>query len=266
MQAIDLHAHFGDPSALPLKDLEIECTRMSLHQLREEYNQQGIVASCISPLEAFFPGDEKSTLDANLYMQELSLVNDWIYQWVVVNPLIPKTYQQAEQMLKSRKCVGVKIHPFACDFSIEKYGDEIFQFCREQNAVILTHSGDRNCMPESYVPLANQYPEVTLILAHQGWGGDGRVNHQVNAVQHMQSQNVFIDVSSVKSIINYIIEWGVGELSAERFLFGTDTPLHNIAMMKARVEYARIDDSARAAILYRNAVRLFPGVFDELIK
>ncbi len=87
-----------------------------------------------------------------------------------------------------------------------------------------------------------------------------------NAVRQMQSDKVYIDVSSVKSIINYIIEWGVQELSANRFLFGTDSPLHNIAMMKARIEFARIDNDSRKAILYENALKLFPGVFDDLIQ
>lgn len=260
-KAIDIHAHFGNPEKLPLKGLEIECTRMSLEKLKKEYDQQSIYAGCISPLEAFFPGDEKSILSANSYVHELSEEHDWLYQWVVVNPLIPKTYQQARELLKSKKCVGVKIHPFACNFDILKYGDEIFRFCREQNAVLLSHSGDKNCMPESFVDIVNAYPDVKFIMAHQGWGGDGRVDHQVNAFKKMRSENVYIDVSSVKSIINYIVEWGVQELTADRFLFGTDAPLHNIAMMKARIEYADITVQERDAILQGNAKRLFAGLF-----
>jgi hypothetical protein len=44
----------------------------------------------------------------------------------------------------------------------------LFAMDARHRAVDLTHSGERNSLPEDFVPFANRYPEVTLIPAHLG--------------------------------------------------------------------------------------------------
>lgn len=53
-----------------------------------------------------------------------------------------------------------------------------------------------------------------------------------------------------------LIEWAVGQVGADRLLFGSDTPVYFTAAQKARIELADIDASARRAILCENAARL----------
>ena len=56
-------------------------------------------------------------------------------------------------------------------------GRAIFEFAAEHRAIILTHSGEENSLPEDFVPFANDYPEVRLILAHIGCTIEvGRIN------------------------------------------------------------------------------------------
>ena len=110
---IDIHGHFGNPERFPQSNQEKEMYRISLESLKKNYVQQGITAACISPMEGIFPDNTDALLDANRYMEELAEEQDWIYQWVIVNPLMPASFHQAEKILKNRKCVGVKIHPDA---------------------------------------------------------------------------------------------------------------------------------------------------------
>ena len=77
------------------------------------------------------------------------------------------------------------------------------------------------------------------------------------ALARCRSGNMFVDTSSSASIGAGLIEWAVGELGAERILFGSDSPLYHIACQKARIVYADIEDAAKQAILYDNAARLF---------
>ena len=254
--AIDIHGHFGDPSCFPQKGLEKEFMRLDLEQLKAEYDRQQISAACLSPMEAIFPADEITLLRANDYMAELARTCDWLYQWVVVDPLLPASYQQAEALLPERKCAGVKIHPDAHGYPIREWGDEIFAFCQEHGAVLETHSGEPMSMPEDMVPFADKYPGVRVIAAHLGFGSDGCVEHQVRAIQEAKHGNIYTDVSSSRSILNHLVEWAVDQVTADKLLFGTDTPLHHIAMMKQRVEYANIPEAAKEAIFHGSALRL----------
>lgn len=262
LKAIDIHAHYGNPDCFPQKGVEKECLRLSLEALKREYDRQNIVAACLSPMEGIFPADENMLLTANSLTEQLSQEYDWFYQWVVVDPLFPASYRQAEKMLKNRKCVGVKIHPDAQGYSIGEYGEEIFAFCAQHRAVLETHSGERLSLPGELVPFADRYPQVTVIASHLGCGYDGSVEHQVNAVAAARHGNLYTDVSSAKSILPNLLEWGAEKISAKKMLFGTDTPLHHIAMMKQRVECSGLTAEEIDDILYRNANKILNGVFE----
>jgi predicted TIM-barrel fold metal-dependent hydrolase len=54
-----------------------------------------------------------------------------------------------------------------------------------------------------------------------------------------------------------LIEWAVEQIGHDRIVFGTDTPLYWAGAQKGRIETAEIDDAAKRAILYDNAVALF---------
>lgn len=263
LRAIDIHAHYGNPDCFPQRGVEKECLRLSLEALEREYGRQNVVAACLSPMEGIFPADENMLLTANALTEQLSQEYRWFYQWVVVDPLFPASYKQAEGMLKNRKCVGVKIHPDAHGYPIKTYGEEIFAFCAQQGAVLETHSGDRLSLPEELVPLAGRYPQVTVIASHLGCGYDGSVEHQVNAVKAARSGNLYTDASSARSILPNLLEWGVERITAKKLLFGTDTPLHHIAMMKQRVECANLTAEEIGDILYHNANQILNGVFEE---
>lgn len=263
-RAVDIHGHFGDPGSFPQKGLKKQFLNLHLDQLKRAYERQQVAAACLSPMEAIFPADEAMILRANDHMAELSQAHSWFYQWVVINPLYPSSYRQAEALLPEKKCVGVKIHPDANGYFIRDWGDEIFAFCKEQRALLETHSGGKMSLPEDLVPFADKYPDTTVIAAHLGFGCDGCIEHQVRAVRAAKHGNIYTDVSGVKSILNCITEWAVDQVTEKKLLFGTDTPLHHIAMMKARIEYADISKRAKEAIFLGNALRLLPDKLTQI--
>ena len=185
-------------------------------------------------------------VEENEYMHQLIDQVDCLYQWVVVDPRIDETLQQAERMLQHKKCVGIKLHPLYHKYSLEEYADRIFSFASHFRAVVLIH-------PEkeaSYIlPMADKYPDVTFIVAHLG--GES----YVDAVEFAKHKNVYTDTSGIASSNNLIVEYAYSRIGADHILFGTDT--YSAAFQRGRIEFASIPQDAKRKILQENTMRLF---------
>lgn len=258
IQAIDVHGHYGQ---FPHADKLLESfSSASGEQVVARAAQAGVPLTIVSPLAGLMPrGRETQVAPANDAAFAKIQRTRGLLQYVIVNPLQPETYDQARTMLKSPWCVGIKIHPEEHAYRISDHGDELFSFFTEVGAPVMTHSGCPNSLPAAFVPFANKYPEVKLLLAHHGNGaGDhGKVDLQVRAIQATRHGNVWVDTSSARSILPGLIEWGVKELGAERLLFGSDTPLYHVALQRTRIEMAEISDEAKRMILRENAIKFF---------
>ena len=172
--------------------------------------------------------------------------SDFLYQWVVVDPRNENTFVQAERMLKSDKCVGIKLHPVAHKYSLEEYGDKVFSFADSLSAIVQIHPE----MEADYIlPFANRYGGARFIMAHLG--GEAHIC----AVKNAKNGNVYVDTATKFSMKNQIIEYAVSQIGSERILFGTDT--FSAASQRGRIEFSMIRDQDKENILYNNAKELF---------
>ena len=194
-------------------------------------------ASCLSP---------ELIVEENEYMHSLLDQYDCLYQWAVIDPRIEETFQQAERMLQHKKCVGIKLHPYYHKYSLEEYAEKLFSFATRFEAVVLIH-------PEkeaSYIlPIADQYPKVTFIMAHLGG------EPYADAVEFAVHKNVYTDTSGIASSSNLMVESAYQRIGADRILFGTDT--YSAAFQRGRIEFALLPKEAKQKILRDNALRLF---------
>jgi hypothetical protein len=97
--------------------------------------------------------------------------------------------------------------------------------------------------------LARRHPKVPIIMAHLGgvrWRG---------VLDIKPYSNVLVDTSGSQPVAG-LVEYAVAQLGAERVVFGSDWPLRNYAVQKARVSGAQISERAKACILGENAARL----------
>lgn len=256
IQAIDVHAHFGKYTGAKFKIMDQFMTGspdVVVHRARLAHTR----LTMVSPLEALVPLLGGNPVSGNVQAAQVVGKTDGLLQWVVVDPLKPQTYEQAKEMLKLPKCVGIKIHPEAHGYPIAEYGKAIFEFANRNRAIIQSHSGEQNSLPADFVVLANEFPEVKLIISHLGCGWNGDPTLQVQAIQKSKHGNVFTDTSSAKSITSNLIEWAVGEIGTEHILYGTDSPLYFAPMQRARIDNADIADRDKHMILCDNAIRLF---------
>ncbi|MFH1008041.1 MAG: amidohydrolase family protein, partial [Candidatus Latescibacterota bacterium] len=169
IEAIDVHAHFGVCTGFKFEimnqlmsgGIEVVIERARLARTR---------LTIVSPIEAFFPRFGGDSVSANTHAAPIIAQTDGLLQWVVVDPLKPQTFEQAEEMLLLPKCVGMKIHPEEHGYPIAEHGGALFEFAARHGAIVQSHSGEENSLPLDLVAWANEFPEVTLIISHLGCG------------------------------------------------------------------------------------------------
>ena len=257
--AIDVHGHYGTCQGDgPISQTDRFMSATAAEVAKRAANC-GVEQTLVSPLAGLFPRGRADAVSANeVAFREVPEVPG-LLQYVIVNPLQPRTFNQARTMLQASWCVGIKIHPEEHRYQIADQGEALFSFFEEVQSPVMTHSGCPNSLPADFVPFADRHPGVRLLLAHLGNGtGDAqRVDLQVRAVAAARHGNIWVDTSSVRNFLPGLIEWAVSELGPERLLFGSDTPLYHIAMQRVRIETAEISAAAKRLILRENALRFF---------
>ena len=255
IHAIDIHAHLGDYACGD----EMQRRFMSgfagrVIELADRARTQYTV---VSHMKAFFPEGNYDVVAANDEVIPIMEGSDGRLRcWAVLDPRGAKNFDQVERMLRHPLCAGIKVHPELHAYYIADYGQAIFSFAAKLGAVVKTHSGQERSLPMDYVRFADAFPDMKLILAHLGFGWDGAMTHQVSAIARGKHGNIYADTSSARSITPGLIEWAVGEVGAEKILYGTDSPLYFAPMQRARIDQAELGDEEKRLILRGNAERL----------
>jgi predicted TIM-barrel fold metal-dependent hydrolase len=254
IQAIDVHGHigvYGDKQTSRLDRLFMSGDAATL--IRRARAAQ-VRLTFVSAMEGLY-GDD--VVAANRRLAASIGRTKGLRQWVVVDPLRPKTYEQASRLLRLPTSIGIKIHPELHGYPIQRHGRELFEFAEREQAIVQSHSGESRSLPMDFVKFANDFPTVPIILSHLGFGADMDMSHQVRAIQSGRHRNLYTDTSSGRSVTANLIEWAVSEIGDDRILFGTDTPLYFAPMQRARIDCADIRTLSKRKILCENAERLF---------
>lgn len=249
IRAIDTHTHINHGSAYDTKVHELYKSDLAdILAINEAVNVEKTFCSTFASVLSNIPVAQE-----NEYMFDIAKNTENLYQYVVVEPRTEETFFQAERMLKTEKCVGVKIHPGYHGYTLAQYGDKIFSFVQSLGGGIVQIHPENP--PDTVLPFANRYPDVTFIIAHVG------MTTFSDAIEKAKYRNIYTDTSGSASTTNNVIEYTVSRVGSEHILFGTDT--YDAGFQRGRIEYARISDKDKENILRNNAVRLFKKVFDK---
>ena len=256
VRAVDVHAHFGEYRRDQGNHLVNQWLSADAKAVVRRAARTNVCLTVVSPLAGLLPRLHGDPVAANPMASRIVSQTKGLLQWVIVDPLKPDTFRQAEEILALPHCAGIKIHPEEHGYPIGEQGHAIFEFAARHQALVATHSGEANSMPEDFVPFADEFPSVRLILAHLGCTCDNDPSHQVRAIQRSKPGNIYVDTSSAQSLMPGLIEWAVQEIGAERILLGSDSPLYSIAMQRARIDKAEISDRDKRLILRENLERI----------
>lgn len=245
IKAIDMHCHMNTGSPADGKaDLWENIHFAEYETIKKMFDAAGIEKNFYSTFGSLY--DTNETVKENEYLFNLSKEKEDVYQWVVIDPRNDKTFEQANKMLYTKKCVGIKLHPGMHKYSLDEFGDKIFSFASEHKTIVLIH-------PEKdadfILPFADKYADVRFIMAHMD-----RMDYD-RALSGSKHGNLYTDTSGSMSALNYVIEYYVNKFGSDRILFGTDT--YSPGFQRGRIEYALISNDDKKKILRYNAEKLF---------
>src|SRR5262249_4732650 len=154
IQAIDVHAHYGKYDR-GKADVVNEFMTGDADLIVRRSRRANIAWTVVSPLEALLPRFGGDPVAGNRNAARIVAETEGLLQWVVIDPLKPATYAQAEEMLTLPKCVGIKIHPEEHGYPITQHGEALFEFAARHKAVVLSHSSEKNSQASNPVVFAN---------------------------------------------------------------------------------------------------------------
>ncbi len=246
---VDIHCHFNNGSDLDIAQSPISCSNIDF--LRDAYDRIGIAWGGISTLASVYYPEGKGVAESNRWLYDFAQKENWVRQWVVVDPRVEESFRQAEEMLKSSGTLGIKIHPSYHQYALSEFGDGIFSFANALEAVVLMHPVMTPEGFEQMAHFADKYPKMKLIVAH------------LCSLEHVEllrkHGNIYTDTSGGASSLNNVLEYAVEQVGSEKILFGTDG--YSAEFQFGRVALSRLSYADKENILFKNAQRLFPKAF-----
>ena len=280
---IEAHAHIGTWSAdnvdfteETLNAVFDEPFIVSINGEEEENEVVYVLVSNMSGIDQLPDGSPKiDEIEANTEMLDIAAENPKLKTLIVGQP----GYGNADNLVeliedRGEDIYGIKLHPHtlmldANDPLYEPY----MAVAQKYELPVLFHSQDNYSDPLYIYETAQKFPEVPVILAHLGMGGDD--NHWytfgiLQAALKSQTANLYADVSWLSPEMIVALLQRADEETLYHLMFGTDIPLgpySDPAVYPARVSEVKsaiadaFDEEEAAELIhrlfYQNAYDLF---------
>ena len=151
--AIDIHTHINHGAAHDAEVID-NITDAGLEHILMMASSAKINKMFCSTFSSVLASTEVAS--ENEYLLKLCEDIPELYQWVVIEPRVPETFDQAEKILKTKKCVGIKLHPAAQGYTLAEYGDMICGFASDFETTLLIHGGG----DADFAKLADEFPKL----------------------------------------------------------------------------------------------------------
>jgi len=238
---VDAHVHIGKSTRL-----QIDVDANFLVQVADEL---GFDKICCTDLTALFYDMHEGN---RLLYQEMHRYPDRIIGYATLH----STRFGQEALDEIDRCVevygmhGLKIYSTPEASIAEPAMIPILEKCVEHDIPILSHTTPAEC---EY--LMEAVPECKLMMAHAGGQpfAKGDWNRAIMAAQRYS--NLYLETAS-STIDSGFLEYAVKTLGAGKIVFGTDTPLLDPYVQRAKVTETRLSPEDKALVLGGNILRL----------
>ena len=241
---IDAHAHLGPFSGIFMPEAPLEKMVAGM----DRCNIESII---LSPHNAL-SGD---TREGNVEMLEaVRRYTGRVYGYCTINPnFVEDIEPEMNTYLGVAGVVGIKIHPNTHNYPVdgEKYR-LVWERANREEWMVLSHTwgADGGCGANDMRKIAEQYPDVRLILGHSCYGAWEKAIRLA-----ADFPNVYLELTAAYHVYG-IIEYMCREAGSEKVLFGTDYPWFDPMVAAGCVVFAHIEQHEMKNILYNNARRL----------
>ena len=258
---IDFHVHaFADQIAeravtklMGVAKIDAE-TNGTIAETRERLRSWGVDRAVLLPV-ATKPSQQRT-------------INDWAKAaedalFVSFGSIHPDAADRLEELayIKQIGLHGVKLHPdYQAFFAAEEKMFPIYETCAALGLPIVFHAGFDplspevvHGKPEDFAKIAEQFPALTIILAHLG----GQLCWDAVEQHIVGRRNVYLDtaytsrVLSDEQFLRIIRTHG-----ADRILFASDCPWDNAQTIYNRLRALGLTEVEQSQIFYQNAERL----------
>ncbi len=156
---------------------------------------------------------------------------------------------------------GIKLHPdYQGHYMFDEQMEEIYAKCEELGLMVILHMGydpysvkERHAMPCDLAKMAEKYPSLKFIGAHMGG-----MNNWESVIYYLKgADNVWLDTAFCNEFMSDEMFLRLVEAFGEdKILFGSDLPWSTSLKEQELIKRAKISDSAKEKIFYKNAVKL----------
>ncbi len=235
---IDCHNHIGEPWGT--KD------RQTADELLAKMDRAGIDMAVVFPFRY-------ENFDNHYTYEAVKKHPDRLIGFCMAAPWVQRDYQDvARREIQEYGFKGIKIHANAHSFKMTGVGTlaPIFEVAREFDIPIIAYSGDELvAVPHTFIPIANEFPDVKIIMAHSGF----MQNTPEAITVAKECPNIYL---AHESGISGGLAQSVVELPVERVLMGTDTPYWDFEVQLKKIEVAVPDPADRKKIMGENLAKL----------
>jgi len=190
----------------------------------------------------------------NMMLEAVSEYRGRLYGACMVNGNYPELSldELVRCFAEDSHVVIIKLHPV---LTFSKMSDRrrkgIYEFASERKLFFVVHTWLDNDLygnQDIFAGVAKDYPDIKWLMGHSG--GPYGAYHAVEIAEELP--NVFLDLT-LSMIPARQLEFFVGEVGADRVMFGTDNPFIDPRPQIGRVCLAEISHEDRVKILGGNA-------------
>ncbi len=238
---VDAHVHIGKSARLQID--------VGADFLVEAADRLGFDKICCTDLTALFYDMHEGN---RLLYEEMRRFPDRILGYATLH----STRFGREALDEIDRCVhdygmrGLKIYSTPEASIAEPAMIPILEKCAEYNIPILSHTTPDEC---EYLMAA--VPEVKLMMAHAGGQPYAKGDWNRAIMTAGRHPNLYLETAS-STIDAGFVEAAVGALGASKIIFGTDMPLLDPYVQRAKIVQTRLSPQERAQVMGGNILQL----------
>ncbi|HEY5547656.1 MAG TPA: amidohydrolase family protein [Gemmatimonadaceae bacterium] len=265
---IDVHAHFYQQGSGRASWRELNASRLAAgDRIGISWHVGSILGSWGATSPTYFqsPDDTVSGNDAMLKVQESE--RSRVRAWAAVNPNDTDFALRELERCRRRGAIGIKLA--AARRATDALLDPLMQYAGEHHLPVLHHAWQRRPAAAAgqdpsdaldLCHLAGRHPQVAIVLAHIGGGGDW--SHTLAAVRDVP--NVYLDLSG-SGADRGMLDQALDAVGAARLVWGADLTLETGLAKLWALDVIGVTPADRERVRWRNAASLFPpGSFPGL--
>ena len=239
-EVIDMHAHIGR-FAFSIPDTDCD-------SLVEVMDRTGVSRTAITYMPVFTLEDTER--GNGLVHKALTKHPDRLMGYVYVTPDEPGKVEATVRRWLEAGFTGLKMHNMnGFPYTHPSYAPA-FALANDLRRPVLLHTYGQDEEFDQCVILADQYPEISFLMAHAGAGNKERYAQLAD-----EYDNLYLELAMSLSPRG-LVAWFVEQVGADNIVWGSDICFLDQAQQIGKVLGAQLDDEDKKKILSDNALRI----------